>query len=79
MICFLRASKSMCANDVVFCHEDYCPYVKNYQDENLRGRLISKLWKKQILDPEVIFSHSKAAVICPAEIMFDLAARSDDI
>jgi len=78
-ISFLRASKNMCANDVVICHEDYCPYVKNYQKEDLRKILISKLRKKQILDPEIIFSHSKEANICPVEIMFDLAATSDII
>jgi len=76
-ISFLRASKTMCANDVVFCHEDYCPYVKNYQDADLRKKLISKLRKEQILDPEVVFSHSKEAYICPVEIMFDMAATAD--
>ena len=76
-ISFLRASKSMCANDVVFCHEDYCPYVQNYQDEKLKNRLFTKLSKIQILDPEVLFHYSKQAMICPAEIMFDLAASAD--
>lgn len=78
-ISFLRASKNMCANDVVFCHEDYCPYVKNYQDEELRKNLISKLRKKKVSDPEVVFSVSKEKHICPVEIMFDLAATSDII
>ena len=76
-VCFLRASKNMCANDVVFCHEDYCPYVKNYQNEKLRNRLISKLRQERMVDPEIIFSHSKNVQICPAEIMFDLAANAD--
>ena len=31
-VCFLRASREMCANDVVFCHEDYCPYVKKLSE-----------------------------------------------
>jgi len=76
-VCFLRASKVMCANDVVFCHEDYCPYVKNYQDESLKNRLFKKLLLEKIIEPEVIFAYSKAEKICPAEIMFDLAANCD--
>ncbi len=76
-ICFLRASKNMCANDVILCHEDYCPYVKNYQDEKIKNKLITTLLKKRILNPEVIFNQSKAAFVCPAEIMFDLAVTAD--
>jgi DNA excision repair protein ERCC-2 len=76
-VCFLRSSKQMCANDIVFCHEDYCPYIKNYQDESIKSRLFKKLHMEQILDPEIIFAYSKAEKICPAEIMFDLAATCD--
>jgi Rad3-related DNA helicase len=76
-VCFLRSSKQMCANDIIFCHEDYCPYVKNYQDESIKSRLVKKLHMEQILDPEVIFAYSKAEMICPAEIMFDLATTCD--
>ena len=76
-VSFLRASKRMCANDIIFCHENYCPYVKNYQDKKRKTRLLSKLKTEQILDPEMIFYHSKQSLICPAEIMFDLAAGAD--
>jgi DNA excision repair protein ERCC-2 len=76
-VCFLRSSKKMCANDIVFCHEDYCPYIKNYQDESIKSRLFKKLLIERILDPEDIFTYSKAEKICPAEIMFDLAATCD--
>jgi len=76
-VCFLRASKNMCANEVTFCHEDYCPYVKNYHDETIKNKLMSKLLKQRIIDPEDVFAASKDALVCPAEIMFDLAANCD--
>jgi DNA excision repair protein ERCC-2 len=76
-VCFLRANKHMCANDVLFCHEDYCPYVKNYQDKTKKNKLIRNLLKEHIITPETIFDRSKEEVICPAEIMYDLAAICD--
>jgi len=76
-VSFLRASKRMCANDILFCHEDFCPYVQNYQDETLKNRLLTKLRKERIFDPDLIFRDSKQALICPAEIMFDLASGAD--
>ena len=76
-VSILRASKGMCANDIIFCHENYCPYVKNYQDKKRKIRLLSKLKTEKILDPEVIFHQAKQSLICPAEIMFDLAADAD--
>jgi len=76
-VCFLRASKHMCANDVLFCHEDYCPYVKNYQDDTIKNRVTANILKDHIIVPDEIFLKAKEAMICPAEIMFDLAATCD--
>jgi DNA excision repair protein ERCC-2 len=76
-VCFLRAGKSMCANDVLFCHEDYCPYVKNYQDKAKKNKLISNLLKEHLIDPEFIFTLSRKEAICPSEIMYDVAAICD--
>jgi DNA excision repair protein ERCC-2 len=76
-VCFLRASKEMCANDVLFCHEDYCPYVKNYQEDTVKNKVTANILKDHIIMPDEIFTKAKEAMICPAEIMFDLAATSD--
>ncbi len=76
-VCFLRASKQMCANDVLFCHEDYCPYVKNYQDDTIKNKVTANIFKNNIIVPDEIFMKAKDAMICPAEMMFDLAATCD--
>jgi DNA excision repair protein ERCC-2 len=39
--------------------------------------VITKLLKEKIVVPEIIFNYSKEEFICPAEIMFDIAASSD--
>ena len=77
IIVFLRSRKNMCANDVVFCHEDYCPYVKNYQDDKIKSAVISRLQKKKMITADDIYSCAKDENTCPAEIMIDVAVTCD--
>ena len=33
----------MCANDRVICHEDFCPYAKDYPGKMERSKLLDRL------------------------------------
>ena len=39
----LRAKERMCANDVVLCHEDHCPYAKDYGAKMEASGLLERL------------------------------------
>jgi Rad3-related DNA helicase len=78
-VCFLRASRKMCANDIFFCHEDYCPYAKDYDLKSLKLNLLDDLLREKLIYPEVVFESARTAGICPAETLLDLATRADMI
>ncbi len=50
----LRSAASMCANDIHFCHEDFCPYAKDYQQKLLASNLLAELDSK-IIEPDLVF------------------------
>ena len=76
-VCFLRAGRKMCANDIFFCHEDYCPYAKDYEINSLKSNLIADLSRNRLIYPEIVFEQSKAAGICPSEVLRDLSMSAD--
>jgi len=76
-ICFLRSSRKMCANDIYFCHDDYCLYAQNYQENSLRSNLLAECLNENIIYPETVFEKAKKHGICPAETMFDIASMAD--
>ncbi len=76
-VCFLRASRKMCANDIFFCHEDYCPFARNYQDESLKSNLLAELLKEKTILPETVYEKAKNQGMCPSEVMFDIAMQAD--
>jgi DNA excision repair protein ERCC-2 len=76
-ISFLRATKNMCANDILFCHEDYCPYAKYYQEDIKRSQLLAELKKEKLLSPDIVFERARKYKLCPAEAMIDAAIGAD--
>jgi DNA excision repair protein ERCC-2 len=76
----LRAKEKMCANDRVICHEDFCPYAKDYplkmERSNILGRLREANWH---LDPDVIFAAAKQEKVCPFETQLELSRQADAI
>lgn len=75
---FLRSAGSMCANDIFFCHEDFCPFAKNYQEKLLKSNLLADLETKSI-EPEIVFEKAKQNLICPSEVLFELTSIADII
>ncbi|MEM7480854.1 MAG: helicase C-terminal domain-containing protein [Acidobacteriota bacterium] len=72
----LRAKSKMCANDQIICHEEYCPYAKDYylklQSTGVVGRLIDDY---PTLEPDDIFERAREAVVCPFEVSLELTGQ----
>ncbi len=72
----LRAKARMCANGEVICHEDYCPFARDYYAKLQTTRIVPRLLgEAPVLDPDLIFSAAAAEEVCPFEVSLDLAGR----
>ncbi len=72
----LRAKAKMCANGQVLCHEEYCPYAKEYQVKLQSSGLLRQLLERHpYLDPDTVYEASQAAEVCPFEVSLELAGR----
>jgi DNA excision repair protein ERCC-2 len=78
-VLFLRNTEKMCANTIYFCHEDFCPWARNYQDRLLESGILGRLLSLKLITPEIIFNEAKQQLLCPAEVMLDLTTFCDII
>lgn len=76
---FLRAVQKMCINDVFFCHEDYCPYAKDYRDRFISSDILDDLLQERLILPDKIIEKGRIQKLCPAEVMLDVAVHCDII
>ena len=69
----LRAKSRMCANNVVICHEEVCPFARDY-GAKLAARAVvpSLLAMGWHIDPDVVFAHAREAEVCPFEVQLEL-------
>ena len=76
----IRAKEKMCANDRVLCHEDFCPYAKDYPEKMERSNLLGRLRRDHFhFDPDTVFAEAKKERVCPFEVQLELAGRADAI
>ncbi len=76
----MRSKEKMCANDRVICHEDFCPYAKNYPEKMEKSGLLERLRETQTHhDPSAVFAEAKREKVCPFEVQLELAARADAV
>jgi DNA excision repair protein ERCC-2 len=76
----IRAKEKMCANDRVLCHEDFCPYAKDYPAKMEKSRLLGRLRESHShFDPDAVFAAAKREMVCPFEVQLELARRADAI
>ena len=76
----IRAKEKMCANDRVICHEDFCPYAKDYPEKMERSKLLDRLREAHWhFDPDTVFAEAKQEKVCPFEAQLELARRADAI
>lgn len=74
----IRAKEKMCANDRILCHEDFCPYAKNYPEKMEKSRLVDRLRESQPhFDPDIVFAEARREQVCPFEVQLELARRAD--
>ena len=76
----IRAKEKMCANDRVLCHEDFCPYAKDYPEKMERSKILERLRRDHFhFDPDAVFAEAKKERVCPFEVQLELAGRADAI
>ena len=74
----LRAKSKMCANTEIVCHEEFCPYAKEYGLKLTRTELLPTLIGQNAhQDPDDIFQAAKEHVVCPFEVSLDLLGEVD--
>ena len=72
----LRAKAKMCANGQVLCHEEYCPFAKDYQSKLQGSRVLERLVAEhEYLDPDSVFETARDAEVCPFEVSMELSNR----
>jgi DNA excision repair protein ERCC-2 len=70
----------MCANDRVLCHEDFCPYARDYPEKMERSKIVERLRREHFhFDPDTVFAEAKREKVCPFEVQLELAGRADAI
>jgi DNA excision repair protein ERCC-2 len=76
----IRAKEKMCANDRVLCHEDFCPYARDYAAKMERSGILERLREQRAhFDPDAVFAEAKQEEVCPFETQLELARRADAI
>jgi DNA excision repair protein ERCC-2 len=74
----MRAKSKMCANTEVICHEEFCPYAREYGVKLVRTQLISRLLDSDHhQDPDEVFEAGRAHEVCPFEVSLDLLPSVD--
>jgi DNA excision repair protein ERCC-2 len=76
---FIRAAEKMCANDIYFCHEAYCPYAKDYHDRMMQSNIVSDILQQSLISPDLIYEKSVEQVLCPFEVSLDVCLHADII
>lgn len=72
----LKAKAKMCANDQVLCHEEYCPYARDYYAKLQSTQIVQRLLDEHAdLPSEAIFDAAREAVVCPFEVSLELTGR----
>ncbi len=72
----LRAKAKMCANDEVLCHEEFCPYARDYYLKLHRSRVVQRLLGRAgTLLPDEIYAAARGEEVCPFEVSLELSSQ----
>lgn len=76
----LRAKAKMCANFEVICHEELCPFAREYgQKLAQRGVVEALLAGRPHLDPDDVFAVARGAEVCPFEVSLELVRHCNAV
>jgi len=74
----LRAKAKMCANAEMICHEEYCPYARDYGLKLARTQLLRNLINDDAhQDPDRVSHAAVQHELCPFEVSLDLLSEID--
>ncbi len=74
----LRSKGKMCANSETVCHEEFCPWAKEYGLKLIRtGLLPTLLERSPHQDPDAIYETAFNHEVCPFEVSLDLLPDID--
>ena len=74
----LRAKRKMCANAEMICHEEFCPYAREYGVKLVRSQLVETLLAdRDHQDPDEVFGAARNHEMCPFEVSLDLLPHVD--
>lgn len=74
---FIRAAEKMCANDIFFCHEAYCPFIQDYKARIANTNIVETLLKDKVVEPDTIFKLAEKEQLCPFEVSLDVSFKAD--
>ena len=70
----LRNKARMCANDQVICHEEYCPFAREYYLKLQKSGVVRNLLDMHpTLLPDDIYDGARRAEVCPFEVSLELS------
>jgi DNA excision repair protein ERCC-2 len=74
----LRAKAKMCANTEIICHEEFCPYAREYGPKLVRTQLLKNLLADDDhQDPDHVYEAAVNHEVCPFEVSLDLLPDVD--
>ncbi|MFX1505408.1 MAG: ATP-dependent DNA helicase [Promethearchaeota archaeon] len=76
----LKAKEKICSNSIYFCHEDYCPFLRNYIQHYPEEILEKFIQKRGVIDAESIEREAlETQAFCPFELSLDISLEADVI
>jgi len=75
----LRAKDAMCLCNPRICHEEVCPYIRDYPEKAAQSNIYSRLLDRPLVHPDRIYQLSEEAGICPFEVSLDLSGMVDAV
>ena len=76
----LKAKEKICSNSIYFCHEDYCPFLRNYTQNYPEEILERFVQKRGVIDAESIEREAlETQAFCPFELSLDISLEADII
>jgi len=73
----LRAKAKICANDVVFCHPEFCEYARDYPSKVRTFGSRERLLEIGLAVPDEVYAEGLRARACPFELSLDLTESAD--
>ncbi|MDH3403010.1 MAG: DEAD/DEAH box helicase [Acidobacteriota bacterium] len=73
----LRAKAKMCANDEIICHEEYCPFARDYFAKLHSSQVVRRIRDTHTtVLPDDVFEASRLAEVCPFEVSLELSREA---